>query len=512
MNLPGVEINPVSVGDLGRFFRKARRDPLIEKALGIEVRHAPRHLGGRVDAEDELADIRDVEDRVSGSPVLHRRLHALEGLARRGHLGEVRAGADQRVVVVDAVAVFGAARGGVKVFLPFPTGRVVGEDHHRFRRNREQVLLVQHRALGPERGREVARFRGRDFVENLYLRGHRLGDEAPAVGVGLRRVGIRHPHGAVGDAAQTELPDHVGMFGPLGGVGAPDFAHLGRMAEIGILQIAPALFPVIEIGERADAHRFDVVLREKHATPGALLHERGLRRIHDVHKTGRDNQIEPAAHQGLGDVAHDLARHHLAVIRIVDVSLSAAAFPLGEQVLVVDKPAAEFEGWFAGDEFHFVPGQARARARRARGPEMKRVHFEIFFDERIQAKHRAALVAAGDDEPVADGLDPVGFPLAPEIGAEARGDFFQPCGGLGAVQRDEDDGRAGGGGRGLGKPESAAGDFPHIARKIGGGEAHALGLAGSKDDRGRAARPGEFEGGAQRRDGRQEKHRKNQAR
>lgn len=105
------------------------------------------------------------------------------------------------------------------------------------------------------------------------------------------------------------------------------------------------------------------MLRHKHPAAHALLHKRLFRRIHDVHETGRDDEIAAAAHQRLGNVSHHFAVHDLTVIGIIDIPLAAALLPLRQEVLVVDEPAAELEGRFAGAEFDDVPSQDRPRLR-----------------------------------------------------------------------------------------------------------------------------------------------------
>ena len=99
---------------------------------------------------------------------------------------------------------------------------------------------------------------------------------------------------------------------------------------------------------------------------------------------------------------------------------------------------------------------------------MERIYFEIFFDKRIETKHRTAFVAAGDDEPVAHGFDTVGFPFTRKAAPKAGSNVFKPCRGLNPIERDQDHHRAGANICWLGQRERATSDFLHIAHEVGG--------------------------------------------
>ena len=100
-------------------------DPLLRPGFRIERVEVPEHLGRRVNAVCELADVAHVEDGVRRRPLRARLPHHVERLRGRHERGEVRAGADEAVVVVDAVAVAVQARRLVEVRRPCPACAVV---------------------------------------------------------------------------------------------------------------------------------------------------------------------------------------------------------------------------------------------------------------------------------------------------------------------------------------------------------------------------------------------------
>ena len=269
-------------------------------------------------------------------------------------------------------------------------------------------------ALAPERGGDVSSFaRHADLVEDRELALQRRGDEPRAPRVVLRHRGVVRPHRTVPRAAQADLPHDVRELRPARREGAPHLLHLARILEVGILEVASALLPVVLERVARNAHRLDVVHRHEHAARRADRREALLGGTRRVEEARGDDEVHARPHERLRHGLHRTVVHHVVVVAVLAVVAHAGRLaPLCEQILVVEEPAAEAERRLALHDLHFLPRELRALRMRHAAPEVHRIDAEVTLNEVVHAEHRAARVAAHDLQHAALLAHGVGLPAA----------------------------------------------------------------------------------------------------
>jgi hypothetical protein len=399
--------------------------PRRDEGLGHEPAQVAQHPRARVQSHREFADVSNIQNDIAAGVLRHRQRENLERLRRRHRLHEVRPRAPELMVIVDAVLASRLARRFEEVALQLPARAVVGEHHGHAHRNLQIPSRLHERAFRPQRRRHRRTRTAIDLRDDVHLHRHRLGDQPAALRVRLRNALIGHPHRPIGDAAQPDLPDDVRLLRPGRGIDAPHFFELRARAIERELRRSAARLPIVLKREPAHPHRLDVMHRQVESPRPRALDQRRFRRIQDVDERGRNHQVHPQTHHRLEHTIGHVGGHDLRVVRIVQFAAAAAVLPLGQQVLVIDEPAAILHARFARreDQRRRGPRQHLAPRRLAAGPEIQRIDAEPLLDERIQPEDRPARIAARDQQvllpvrasPSSRGRHLVRFPLAAQF-------------------------------------------------------------------------------------------------